>query len=656
MTERGNDDDVTDTASQVLAQANAARDQPVDALGWFDRDGSAVFASLCRVTAGDRVFAADVLRQTFVELDRADRATDPEPIDRRQLLLTAHRVYLADRRADDYYDDDNLVRGLVGDESEWALDRWGQALTALRGLTSRERTALNLHLSDGIALADVAALLQQPEAEVTALIDSGQRALLVTGTHEPVLDVMRHAEVWLGDDERDDVRVALGAATQRAAPKTDSRTDEASRRRWRPTKGAALSAVVVGVLAAVGVRWVQTLPDVKSPPPIAIDGLAEPETPSGQFIVRSSSDDQIVVEVTRVPDALAGAEVIFMASGLTDPLVVVPDAIIKYSDGKVGLSWHSPCNRPAIAVAITNTVVGAVIELTTGEFAVVSCIGMPSRWSAVVEAALPLAEGSIRPVGEDKNLNTTFDGYVEASAPGGTAKPISEDAGYSSALVDDANQPWVYGIGCSSRFARYQSPIGAIFEIRTETVDPDSFSSSDAIVCNNLASRPVLAGPGQATFPQSNAFASGEPVDCRGPFGSQTEVPTLPPYNSRFYDGDWSTWDGCLVRSDVIFSQSTFEACVGADVRTVTFAATIGERITSASETVTFVRDPGQVISGTRAPLLTYVIAPNDLYDTGLRYQNQQLWFSPGSMNAVYVRVGETAERWPLLTDAVACG
>ena len=655
---------MTDTASQVAAPETSDEVRELDSLACFDRDGSAVFASLCRVTAGDRLIAADALRDTFVHLQRSAAQGTPQPTSRAQLLLAAHRVYLADQRAEnDCPHTGQQYNGLHSDGPDrrlslggpdWALGLCSQTLAALRGLTSRERTALNLHHVDGFEVGEVAELLRQPEAEVMALLESGEQALRVTGINEPLADILRHAEMWLGDDERDDVRVALGAPSQRAAPDIDE-TGEESRRGWRLTKGSAIAAVVVGALAAAGVRWVQTLPEDKTPAPVTVDEPAESVVTSDQVVYRVTADGETIIDVTKMPDALADPEVIFMASGLTDPLVVVPDAILKYSDGTVGLSWHSPCNRPALAVALTNTATGAVVELTTGEFPVVSCISMPSRWTAVIAASFPLAEGPIRPVDRNGTAVSSFDGYAEANASTGTSKPIGDDAGYSSALVDGANQPWVYGIGCSSRSARYQSPIGAIFEIRTEPADSNSYSASDAIVCNKLAARPLLSGPFGAKFPQPYGNNSGDPTDCMGPFGSQTEVPNQPPYITREYDGDWSTWDGCLVNSDVIFSKSVFDTCPLADLRTITFAATIGERMTSLSEPVTYIRDPGQVVDGTRLLLLTSVPAPSDLNDTGLRFGKQELWLSPRSMEAIYVRVGEVTEHWPRLTDEIVC-
>ncbi|MEO7397457.1 MAG: hypothetical protein ABIW84_02730, partial [Ilumatobacteraceae bacterium] len=362
------------------------------------------------------------------------------------------------------------------------------------------------------------------------------------------------------------------------------------------------------------------------------------------------------VDVTTVPGALGPAEVVFLAAGLSDPAVIVPDVIIRYSDGKLGLSWQSPCNRPALAVAVTDTETGAVVELTTGGFGVLSCIGMPQRWSAVIDPSSPLPEGAIVPVDSAGAVVTDFRGYLRANAAGSTSVTISDSAGYASALVDDGSEPWVYGVGCSSRSARYQSPIGAIYEVRTETADPTTFSDSDEIVCNNLATRPLLAGPRGAIFPHPDASADDAPIDCEGPLGSQTEVPSQRPYNSRFYDGDWSTWDGCLVRTDVIFSESLFETCAGADLRTITFAETIGERIDASTETLSYIRDPNRVARGDLPPLVTYrTVAPRGIVDTGLRFGEQALWLGPDSTDAIYIRTNKYFERWPRLTESVNC-
>ena len=645
------DEAVTDTHAPVTPAGGADEAPRVDAVASFDRHGAAVFASACRVTAGDRRFADDILRETFTRLQSGRVGDD----DRSSLLLEAHRIYLDDERSDD----DFWGEPVATEQPAWTLGRWGVALATLRGLAAGERVAINLCLLEAIDRTSVGALLGCTDGDVADLIEAGRRTLRATGSVDDIRDVLRHAEMWLGDDERDDVRVALGAPTTRRRDVEAPAAELAGRRR-RSFRSALIGVGVVAIGVAVGTAWVRSLPDDDASQPV--EAVADPaEDPGPATLVDGRATDvvngtTVTVSVTQVDDAIATPDVVFMAAGLTDPAVVVPDAVVRYGDGKVGLSWHSPCNRPALAVAITNTATGAAVELTTGEYPIVSCIGMPTRWTAVVNPALPLPEGDITPIAPDRRPVAGFTGFVEAGAPAGGAGPLEEGSGYGAALVDGANQPWVYGLGCSSRSARYLSPIGAIFEIRrAEELDPASYSASDAIVCNDLATRPVLTGPLGAVTPGPGRPQGTDPVACDGPSDSLVDVPSARPFNSKFYDGDWSRWDGCLVRTDVIFSESLFETCAGQDVRTLTFAADVGAPIADDTPTLTYVRDPGGVVGGERPPFITYLSRSTDMYDSGLRYGDQVLLLSDDTIESVYIEVDGVVERWPRLVEPVSC-
>ncbi|MEO6123975.1 MAG: hypothetical protein ABIR32_09705 [Ilumatobacteraceae bacterium] len=643
----------TDTSSRTPLVSPRGDIQPLrsDALQLFDRHGAAVFASLCRVSVGDRELSTQILRETF--------AADTVATDRSSLLIRAHQRYLADPRSDDDWTQSDIAD--LRDEVPWATARWGPSLASLRGLATHERVAINLSELDGVPTDAVAELLGCGPTDIARLIASGHEASAAGAAPGPVQEVFRSAELWLGDDERDDIRVALGAVSTRPQPETEA--DPAPvlltrRIAWSALVGVAMAAI----LAVVGVRWLRVLPnrtnDSQSVESVGV-ATTVPGPIANQFPVASASQPNGLttrVDVTEVDGAIGEPDVFFMASGLDDPEVVVPEYIVRYTDGKVGLSWHSPCNRPAIAVTISSLADGAVVELTTGAFPIRSCIGMPDRWTAVVRPSLPLPEGTIRPLDDRGAIDDTWDGLVDADGPGGEATKLADDAFYGSALVDAANQPWVYGLGCSSRSARYLSPIGAIFEIRrAESLDPQSYSASDSIVCSDLASRQVLTGPLGVTFPNAPAAPKAEPTDCAGPAGSLIDGPSPRPFMDRFFDGDWSTWDGCLVRRDVVFSESLFETCAGHDVRTITFSKELGQPISDGSPVVQYIRDPDGAVAAEMDPFRAYSVPSSDVHDTGLRFGDQQLWVSGDTDVAIYVRTGRKIERWPRFDGVVSC-
>ena len=645
------------------------------ALDLFDAHGAAVFASLCRVSGGGRAVALDVLLTTFREMHDPD-TTSPLPAGRSQIILAALRAYLVDPRSgDDRVSPDPAVGGEQTTWTStwtptWAPMRQGRAIEALRGLSAGERIALELRLMEPSSVESVGAILGCDPALVDGIVADAEQRLRASAPVDSAADVLRSGELWFGDDERAVVRAALGASAERAAGTTPVGRARVPFRIGWPTIGGV--ALVAG-LTVIGVQWVQGLPRSNDVQPVETI-LAPPDsgstnesneadttdqTASDQdsgATVASRTDVVTTIDVTPVEGSVGAPDVFIMASGLDKPTVLVPEFVIRYADGKVGLSWRSPCNRPAIGVSLTATTTGAAIELTTGEFPVRSCLGMPDRWSAVVRPSRPIPEGAIEPIGPRGTVPDDWDGLVEAGGPAGSADELSDGALYGSALVDDANQPWVYGLGCSSRSAQYLSPIGAIFEIRrAETIDPDSYSSSDAIVCTDLASRQVLTGPLGATFPNAQAEPTAAPRACPGPAGSWTDVAAAQPFSDRISDGEWSTWDGCLVRADVIFSESIFETCVDRDVRTITFATELGQRIEDGTAVLRYLRDPDGVVSASLDPFRAYQIPSSDVHDTGLRYGDEQLWVSNETDLAIYVRNGRAIERWPRFEGAVSC-
>ncbi|HEY4333186.1 MAG TPA: hypothetical protein VGM78_11475, partial [Ilumatobacteraceae bacterium] len=315
---------------------------------------------------------------------------------------------------------------------------------------------------------------------------------------------------------------------------------------------------------------------------------------------------------------------------------------VRFSNGKVGLAWDGPCNRPAVAAEFAMTRAGPVVALFTGAFPVVSCVGMPTRWTAVLSPpAAVLGTGRIVPEMTGSGLSVPFLGYSEALAVTANS-PLHENGGaaYGSALIDGANQPWAFVRDCE-RVDRiqYATTGGPMFEVR---VDPAAGQ------CSTLAAAPRLMGTRGWSFPYTphqDGGNTGVPARCAGPVGSATD---LAGSTSVILDGvAATTWDGCLVRSDVMKVTDLSSSCFAGNVRTVTFAATIGARIDPAAAQ-TFIDDPGGVVHDVATRLRANVQLPATAIDTGLRLGLQPLWLSPSSADdALYVITADGTQRWP---------
>ena len=200
----------------------------------------------------------------------------------------------------------------------------------------------------------------------------------------------------------------------------------------------------------------------------------------------------------------------------------------------------------------------------------------------------------------------------------------------------------------------YQSPVGPIFDVVRTTEDAGSATPSPFSRCFGHR----LIGPDGARFPQppaADTVARQDPVDCHGPYDSATDVPAARPYTTLSYDGDWSTWDNCLVNSDVIHSKSVWPACGWTNVRVVRFADTLGDRIGPVARSLTYVRDPDAVVPGERPAFIPFAALPVAAYDTGIRFGVHHLYLVHGSTDVIFLVTRLGAEQWSRLTNPPDC-
>ncbi|HEY4333184.1 MAG TPA: hypothetical protein VGM78_11465 [Ilumatobacteraceae bacterium] len=601
--------------------------QPVEQ----ERTSTRIFATLCHLTGGDRDAAERLLIAVYLDghqigqpLTEAADAT---------LIRRAHRCYLADARSTATTRTKTTVP--VG-STDWLRARSATLAAMLAELPPEQRVALSLTVAEGLALLDVATVLDVDIDRAERLLSEAMTSLgSLDSDVAAIHDAFGFDEQWLDDDARTRVDAALALAQQ---PPPRRR-----RRRSPRVRNALLLGSLIGVVGAFGTHWVAGN-DQGGGPSVSFVVPATTTTLSAAFVAVRSPGRSVVLdprgrqlnEVTYNADGSAGTFTADLATGLTNPADVEPDVIARFANGRIGLSWTGPCNRPATLVELDNNGPTTTVRLQTGEFPTVSCVGMPDRWTVVVAPTIPISTAPLEPVTAGV-IDHSFGGYVLEQAAPSDDVPASATV---SVLVDSANQPWpaVPTADCVGPTGRYQSPAGAIWEVdRDDTRD---------------CSGPGLVGPDGARFPHG-APAGGS--DCHGPYGSATDIPSSKPYTTTFYDGDWFTWDGCLVNSKVIYSKDRWPACGWSNVRTISFDEHVGEHITTSARQLDYIDDPAGVVrSGTLEPT-TVTALPSSAVDTGFRFGAEQLWTVAADPSSIYIVTGAQIEQWPRLTAPPTC-
>lgn len=582
----------------------------------FDTTATTVFAHLCHLTGGDRQRAETLLLTVFTNVARSVRANaGPVDIDEIGLVVLAHQTFLQDPHHS------------AGPSATLSI------------LPPLSVTLLNLHYVAELSAATVATMFQQPGEVMGEALRSAEAAFkAAAGAHGGSLSVSREflrTEHWLDDVTRNRVRSAINRVGH-AGPAT-RRAPQALSRRARI--GMLAVSAIVGASIVGAMAWQRNLaahqvqPQPTSLPAVSFDTLPASSAASSAQVADGGA---------------APTQISWLTPGLTDYAVVVPDTIVRYSNNRVGLSWRGPCNRPAGKIMIAKFDSFTVLTLATGEFAVKTCSGgMPERWTAVVQPTISLGSGQIVPLDAAGNLVNDFSGFSEEHSADDVVGIDPPIALISSTLVDQNNDPWTYSTGCLEPQAiRYPSPSGPMYEAQLQ----------DAATCaRQLSEGHYLVGRNDRYFPHSDVDALGQPpFDCAGPRGSQTDLRGEPFAARSLADGAWSTWDGCVVRVNVIESQILSAACGWDSARIITVAATVGDQIIRAADEVTYLRDPLAVVPNV-VPLRFDAALPANAVDTGLRFGAEQLWVTEPRDDAIYIVAAGGVERWPAVPGRASC-
>jgi RNA polymerase sigma-70 factor (ECF subfamily) len=150
-------------------------------LDFFLRSTDELHRYVARLTGGDRQLTEDVVQETFISLLRHDREGADATMHMGWLITTARNRFI-DQLRSRQREDARLERHAAWDQRESPEPDFGtvssdQARWMLSRLPDHERLALALHTIEGLAIAEVAALIGRSVEATTSLLARARRRL-----------------------------------------------------------------------------------------------------------------------------------------------------------------------------------------------------------------------------------------------------------------------------------------------------------------------------------------------------------------------------------------------------------------------------------------------------------------------------------------------
>jgi hypothetical protein len=145
---------------------------------------------------------------------------------------------------------------------------------------------------------------------------------------------------------------------------------------------------------------------------------------------------------------------------------------------------------------------------------------------------------------------------------------------------------------------------------------------------------------------------------CGSNIGLGTPKATVAEYFSppSPYPGPTWTKDGRAVDGRELNSIAGPDHCSWQSVVIMHLGWPLGTVSRTSAEVRQFIRDPDGVIDPSLSNRLAIAIdLPADATDTGYRNGDLELWLSPSTPDAAYLRVGDDVERWPRADPVIAC-
>lgn len=246
--------------------------------------------------------------------------------------------------------------------------------------------------------------------------------------------------------------------------------------------------------------------------------------------------------------------------------------------------------------------------------------------------------------------------YDEEGEPAGYAEADGE-ADWGSPVV------WQNYHRCSMSSTRWEDTTGLLAAtpdrpLRFSNPQPATLTA-DALPIVDLDADPAfhiyllghdsVAGH-QVTF--TPAAAGGFTIGTSTPKATVVEYFSPP----SPYPGPTWTKDGRAVDGQELNSIAGPDHCDWQSAVIMHLGWPLGTVSRSSAEVRQFIRDPDGVIDPSlRNRLAIAIDLAADATDTGYRNGDLELWLSPSTPDAAYLRVGDDVERWPRADPVIAC-
>lgn len=146
----------------------------------------------------------------------------------------------------------------------------------------------------------------------------------------------------------------------------------------------------------------------------------------------------------------------------------------------------------------------------------------------------------------------------------------------------------------------------------------------------------------------SSETGAMRPRDCVSGTGEVTDVAHEPALRSPL-QRTWTIRNGCRLRIDVLTDRPGPAHCGWERTRVIVTGNPVGDRFTSASDDLEYLRDPEGVLGPLGRDFAAAAVVPERAVDTGFRSGTTELWVDPEDESRIWVRTGGTVEQWPLV-------
>jgi len=190
---------------------------------------------------------------------------------------------------------------------------------------------------------------------------------------------------------------------------------------------------------------------------------------------------------------------------------------------------------------------------------------------------------------------------------------------------------------------------------QTITSRLDRQSQSVRLLLAICAMATVLAACQTPTLPKTTSAQPplSSPVAATASPAMGPELPS--PSTAPFPGLSW-TFNGATVDSRFINLIDAPEQCGLPKVQLLTVGEPFGQEMHTDQDSLQFVRDPDHLVQDKSLDTFSASTElPSDTHFTGLKYDDLEVWAASDLPGALYIVRGDTVERWPRVTEFIAC-